>query len=136
MAAIFAGEGLIFLGFGSLFLFSAVVSDFIVPSLALENTTIGEAFRRFFTLVRNEVGQFSVYVLLKIGLGIAGYMAQAIIFYELVEIQCICGSLLRMGGSCGVKSVRISRFASVYGAFGALWKAVSCAPAIFRHTGA
>ena len=89
MAAIFAGEGLIFLGFGSLFLFSAVVSDFIVPSLALENTTIGEAFRRFFALVRNEAGQFSLYVLLKIGLALAGYMAQTIIFYIVVLIFVI-----------------------------------------------
>jgi len=83
MAALFAGEGLIFLGFGSLFVISALLSDFVVPSLAPENTTLGVAFQRMFLLMRREPGQFTAYFFLKLGLTIGGYVAQAIIF-ELV----------------------------------------------------
>src|SRR6201996_1792193 len=49
--------------------------DFLIPSLALESVPLGEAFRRFARLVRNEPGQFSLYCLLKLVLGFIGYMA-------------------------------------------------------------
>ncbi len=83
MAAIFGGYGIILLVFGPTYLISSLLSDFIVPSLALENTGIAEAFRRMSKLIRQEPGEFAIYTLLKLGLGFAAYMG-AIIAWEIV----------------------------------------------------
>jgi len=80
IGAIFAGYGIIFLVFGPTYLISSLLSDFIVPSLALENTGIAEAFRRMFALIRREPGEFAIYTLLKIGLSFAVYMGALIIW--------------------------------------------------------
>src|SRR5665213_655263 len=77
--ALFGFEFGMLFGLGGLFLAHWLLTDFVLPSLALEDTTLGEAFRRFFQLVRREPGPFSLYVLLKIGLALAGYMAQTIL---------------------------------------------------------
>jgi hypothetical protein len=54
--------------------------DFLVPSLALESVPLAEAFRRFGRLVRAEPGQFALYCLLKLVLGIVGYMGLSFAF--------------------------------------------------------
>ncbi len=76
--AMFAGYGIILLVFGPAFLISSLFADFVVPSLALEDTGIAEAFRRMFLLIRQEPGEFALYALLKIGLGSALYIGTLI----------------------------------------------------------
>jgi len=73
-AAVFAGYGLVLLCFGSFGAVSLLLSDFIVPSLALEDTSLSEAFLRMGRLIRNEPGQFAAYAFTKIGLGIVAYI--------------------------------------------------------------
>jgi hypothetical protein len=87
VAAIFAGYGILLLVFGPLFLISSLLGDFIVPSLALEDNGLAEAFRRMFELIRREPGQFALYTLLKLGLGLAVYMGAAIA-WEMVFLLC------------------------------------------------
>jgi hypothetical protein len=101
IAAIFSGYAVIFLLYAILGLFfwlSSLLSDFIVPSLALENTTLAEAFRRFGQLIRREPGPFALYALLKLGLALAGYMAQSLAFYAVFLIVGIVGGLLFLLG--------------------------------------
>jgi hypothetical protein len=74
VATIFAGYFFFYFGFGLFYFVSSLLGDFILPSLALENTTIAEAFRRFFELIRREPGQFALYALLKFALGIGIYI--------------------------------------------------------------
>lgn len=81
--AIFAGYGLFVLLFGSFFLISSLLADFIVPTLALENTSLAESWRRMIALIRQEPGEFALYTLLKLGLAVAGVMS-ATIAWELV----------------------------------------------------
>lgn len=92
--AIMAAYGIIFLGFAVIFLAGAVLSDFIVPSLALENTSVTIAFRRFLLLARAEPGQLTGYILLKIVLAIAGYVAQALAFYAILLVYLIAMALV------------------------------------------
>lgn len=84
MEAIFSFYGAILIveiGFGIFYLISSLLGDFIVPSLALEDTTLAEAFKRLGKLIRHEPGQFTLYAVLKVGLALAGWMAQTIAFY-------------------------------------------------------
>lgn len=84
--AVFYGGYIIFMaGFGLVFLIYSLLSDFIVPSLALEDTSLKEAFRRMGELIRREPGEFAIYTLLKVGLAVAAYMG-AIIAWEIVFI--------------------------------------------------
>jgi len=103
---LFAGYMLAYFGLGMFFFASTLLNDFIVPSLALEDTSLGEAFRRFGRFIRNEPGQFALYVLMKFVLGFAGYMG-AIIAFEIVFLVAIAiialiafgiGFLLHMAG--------------------------------------
>jgi hypothetical protein len=87
IGAIFAGYGVIFLIFGPFFLISSILCDFIVPSLALENNGLSAAFRRMIDLVRREPGEFVIYLLLKLGLGMAAYMG-ATIAWEIAFFLC------------------------------------------------
>ncbi|WP_263377931.1 DUF7544 domain-containing protein [Granulicella paludicola] len=67
-----------FLIYGLFWLFlwaSSLLSDFVVPSLALEDTTLAEAFRRVGVLIRTEPAQFTIYAVTKLVLAVAGYMA-------------------------------------------------------------
>jgi hypothetical protein len=113
LAAIFAGYGLFFLVFGPVFLISSLLSDFLVPSFALEDTTLGEAFRRMLVLIRQEPGEFILYVLLKVGLAIALYMG-VIIAWEIafVFLSLIVGLVVFLAGFLlhliGVPSVILS----------------------------
>jgi len=82
IAAIFAGEGILFLFFSAFALVSGLLGDFIVPSLALEDTGLKEAFRRMFQLMAAEPGEFALYALLKTVLGASVYLC-AIIAFEI-----------------------------------------------------
>ena len=93
----YAAFGLVYLAFGLFFFASSLLSDFIVPSLALEDTTLGEAFRRFGLLIRREPGQFSLYAVLKLGLAIVGYIGAALG----IEIAFLI-VLLIVGGVAGL----------------------------------
>jgi hypothetical protein len=104
--ALFAIYGLIFLIFGPVYLFTSLLCDFMMPTLALEDTGLAEAFQRFITLVRSEPGQFGLFTLLKIGLGLAAYggmtIAVEIVFFivtlVLVLIAGLIGWLLHLIG--------------------------------------
>ena len=83
--SLYAGMGLVYLYFGLFYLISSLLTDFIVPSLALENTSYSVAFGRLGQLLRREPGQVALYALLKLVLGIAGYMG-LMIGFEIVAI--------------------------------------------------
>ena len=99
MEAIFSFYSVIFLvefGVGIFYLISSLLSDFIVPSLALENTTLSEAFTRLGKLIRHEPGQFTLYAALKVGLVLAGWMAQTIAFYAVILVVGLVFGLLAL----------------------------------------
>lgn len=86
-AAFFAGYGIILLVFGSFFLVSSLLADFILPSLALENTSLAEGFRRMFALIRQEPGEFALYTVLKVGLALAAVVGATIV-WEIAFFLC------------------------------------------------
>jgi hypothetical protein len=96
----------VYLLLGLFFWGSSLLSDFIVPSLALEDTTIELAFQRLGQLIRREPGQFVLYALLKMGLAISGYIAQMIVFCTAIIVvflvvglvEWTLGMLLHAGG--------------------------------------
>jgi hypothetical protein len=67
---------------------SSLLTNFVLPSIALEGTTVREGLRRFVSLIATEPGPVSLFVFFKLLLGIAGYLAMdvAIIVYELVAV--------------------------------------------------
>jgi hypothetical protein len=85
IAAFYGGYIVFMAGFGLVFLIHSLLADFIVPSLALEDTSLKEAFRRMGELIRREPGEFAIYTLLKVGLAAAAYMG-AFIAWEIVFI--------------------------------------------------
>jgi hypothetical protein len=84
IATIFAAYFFFYFGLGIFYFVSSLLGDFILPSLALENTTLTQAFRRFFELIRREPGQVALYALLKFVLGIGIYMGAFIVFEIIV----------------------------------------------------
>lgn len=87
-----------FLLFLAMMLISSLMTDFVLPSLALENTTLGEGFRRFFQLARREPGELCLYVLLKAGLAMAGYMIQSVAAYIIILVsEIVIGLVLFVG---------------------------------------
>ena len=106
IVSLYVGYFAILLIFGFFFLISSLLSDFIVPSLALEDTGIKEAFRRMSVLIRNEPGEFALYTLIKTVLGVVAYMC-AIIAWEIAFTLCtlilagiagLIGYLLHLAG--------------------------------------
>ncbi len=85
IGAFYAGYGVLLLIFGTLYLVSSLLTDFILPSLALEDTGMAEAFRRMVELIRREPGEFILYTVLKVVLGMAAYMG-AVIAWEIAFI--------------------------------------------------
>jgi hypothetical protein len=85
---------LIYAVIGLFYFVSSLLSDFIVPSLALEDTTLAVAFRRLGQLIRREPGQFTLYAVLKIGLALAAYMAVTIGFYIVALVMIIVVGLI------------------------------------------
>ena len=99
IGAFFAGYVSIFFGFVAVFVISSLISDFVVPSLALENTTLSEAFRRMIQLARNEPGQVTAYFFVKLGMGIAGYAVTAVAFeIVLLLVTLVVGLVLGLIG--------------------------------------
>ena len=99
IAEIYGGYGLLMLAiFGGMLLFG-LFGDFVLPSLALENTGIREGFRRMGALIQQEPGEFALYVLLKTVLGVVGYFA-AIIAWEIVFVLAtlIVGGIIALIG--------------------------------------
>ena len=99
MAIFYTGYGLVILFVFAGMLLFGLFSDFVLPSLALENTSIREGFRRMGLLIQQEPGEFALYVLLKSVLGFVGYMA-AIIAWEIALIlaSLIVGGLIFLIG--------------------------------------
>ena len=75
--------------FSGLFLLGSLLTDFVLPSLALENTTLREAFKRFGRLIASEPGQVAGFVAMKVILGVVGYIALVAIFYVVLLIFLI-----------------------------------------------
>jgi hypothetical protein len=88
--SVYASYALLMLFFGLIFIVFSLLASFIVPSLALENTGVKEAFRRMTELIRREPGEFALFVLLKLILGLAGYMCASIA----AEIVIVLATLL------------------------------------------
>ena len=83
MTAIFSAYAaffLVYFFFAVFYFASSLLSDFIIPSLALEDASLGEAFRRLGLLIRREPGQFTLYAVLKLGLGVVGYVGATLAF--------------------------------------------------------
>ncbi|WP_263419773.1 DUF7544 domain-containing protein [Terriglobus albidus] len=89
----FAGVSLVIVAGG-------LLTDFVLPSLVLEEVTPGNALRRFQDLFRQEPGSICGYAALKIVLAIVGFIAHytvssivMLFFYFLVIIPAIIGGL-------------------------------------------
>jgi hypothetical protein len=87
MAGFYAGYFLFMLIIGAVYLVGSIFANFLIPSLALENTGLREAFRRMTELIRREPGEFAIFVLLKTGLGIAAYIG-ATVLWEIAFLLC------------------------------------------------
>ena len=100
LSAIFAGYAaffLIYLGFAFFYFVSSLFSDFIVPSLALEDTSLGQAFQRLGRLIKKEPGQFTLYAALKLGMALVGYFTASIAYYIVLLVVALvvgCVALL------------------------------------------
>ncbi len=86
-----------------------LLTDFAIPSLALENTSLREAIRRIVLLVRGEPGQVALYVLMRLLLLMAWVMcsylailvAVLILLAPLGGIGAILWATLRHAGPAG-----------------------------------
>jgi hypothetical protein len=80
--------GIMALAFAPAALCSSLLTNFVLPSVALEGTTVGEGLRRFVSLIAIEAGPVSLFALSKLLLAIAGYLAVdvAIILFELLSL--------------------------------------------------
>jgi hypothetical protein len=99
MASFYAGYGITMLLIFSGMLIFGLLGDFVVPSLALEDTGLREAFRRMGVLMRQDPGEFALYVLLKTVLGFVAYMG-AIMAWEIafLLVSLIVGALVFFAG--------------------------------------
>jgi hypothetical protein len=94
---------------GFAILFSSLLTNFVLPSIALENTTVSEGLRRTLGLVTSEPGPVSLFVVLKFFLGIAAFLAMetAVILGEIlclipIGLVALAGwLLLRSAGDAG-----------------------------------
>jgi hypothetical protein len=73
--------------FGLAMLVSAVLTNFALPSVALDDTTVREALRRTFSLFSAEPGPVSLFVFFKVILAIAAFLAMETVVL-IVEILC------------------------------------------------
>jgi hypothetical protein len=88
---------------------SSLITNFVLPSIALEDLTVRQGLKRFFDLFKTEPGAVSLFVVLKIVLGIAGFVAMeaCIVIGELlclipIGLVAVAGwFLLRSAGSAG-----------------------------------
>jgi hypothetical protein len=98
--SVYAAFFLVYLVVGLFMWVNSVLADFIVPSLALEDTTLAEAFRRFGIFIRNEPGQFALYTVLKLALALCAFIAAGIAFYLLLLVVVIAAVIV--GGILGL----------------------------------
>lgn len=106
MAAFYGAYFLLMLAVWGYSLMISTISAFVVPSMALENTPVMDAFRRFAGFVRRETGQFFAYIGIRIGLGMVGYFGLVLVyeialFFVLAVVALICaliGLLLHLAG--------------------------------------
>ena len=103
LLSFFAGYALIYLAFGIAFFAAGLLSDFIVPSLALEGTSIAAAFQRFAALIRQETGDFLPYTILKFALGLGGYIAMAFQLLFLITLL-LAAVIFGLVGSCSTSA--------------------------------
>ena len=85
-ATLFRFYAVIGLPIGFAFLCSSLLTNFVLPSIALENTSVREGLRRFFGLMGSEPGSLSLFVVFKVLLAIGGFIAMeaAIVVTELI----------------------------------------------------
>ena len=89
---IFSSEMMLFAGLGIVMLLSSLLSDFMLPTLALEGETLGEAISRMLRLFRTEPLTMLAYVVLKALFGLLGFIVQYI-----CNIVIVLFSLIPMG---------------------------------------
>jgi hypothetical protein len=99
MAAFYGGYAVFIVVMGGFYIVSSLLGDFVLPSLALEDTGLSEAFRRMMELIRREPGEFFIYTLLKLGFGFAAYMGVTIAWEILfVILTLIVGTVVFLFG--------------------------------------
>jgi hypothetical protein len=113
MAAFYGGYAIFMLVLGGFYVVSSLLGDFVIPSLALEGTGVSEAFRRMVELIRREPGQFTIYTLLKLGLGFTAYIGVTIAWEILfIVLTLIVGGVVVLIGFllhlAGVSSIVLS----------------------------
>jgi hypothetical protein len=81
-----------------LMLCSSLLSDFVLPPIALEDAPLADALGRFFQLIKAEPGQLLLFTLFKILLAIAGMMIMQIIVLLAELILLIPFGLLALLG--------------------------------------
>jgi hypothetical protein len=67
--------------FSLLFLLSSLLGDFVLPPLALENTTLSDALGRFMALLKAEPGQVFAFCCFKVLLGIVALIVMEIAIF-------------------------------------------------------
>lgn len=128
---LFTGYFVLVFGLLSSYFVAALANDFVVPSLALEGTTVREAFRRFGLLLRYEPGEVLLYAALKGTAQFAGSMAVnlafELAFFIMVLVLALVGGLLGYGlhklgiplsvlwGVAGVLGIPCMLLLAVYG---------------------
>jgi hypothetical protein len=92
--SVYAAFFVVYIFVGLFMWVNSVLADFVIPSLALEDTSLAEAFRRFGVFVRNEPGQFALYAVLKLALAFAAFMAAGIAFYILMLVVVLAALIV------------------------------------------
>ncbi|HEY9126030.1 MAG TPA: hypothetical protein VIM62_02845 [Acidobacteriaceae bacterium] len=88
---------------------SSLLTNFVLPSIALEDLTVRQGLKRFFDLIKIEPGPLALFAVLKLVLGVAGLIAMeaCILIAELlclipIGLVALAGwFLLRSAGSAG-----------------------------------
>jgi hypothetical protein len=92
------------LPFGLGVLCSSLLTNFVLPSVALENTTVREGLRRFFGLIASEPGAVSVFVVLKLVLAIAGIVAMEFVIVASELLALVPLALVGVAGWFALRS--------------------------------
>jgi hypothetical protein len=69
----------------------ALMQDFLLPPMAIEDAPLESAFRRFFALLKSDFGSLAIYVLLRFAVGIGLVW---ILFLLLLVLLGLCGLLI------------------------------------------
>lgn len=81
---------------GAYFLVLSTVSSFVVPTMALENASVGAAFARFVAFCKREPGQLFAFVGVRFGLALVGYFGvifayEIVLFILIAVVALVCG---------------------------------------------